>query len=245
MGTLNKLTRRQITAIVLIAFVTLISIVPPLFLWQQREKRQARSLSNLRRIGLGTLLYAQDWDGRTMPPVQKLPNGKILTWAHTLIRYGANADVFQNPANPLSMPLPKDLKFSSEVNTGYAINGRLWDTFAPGAFPLENLEIPEKTVLAVEAGNAWSRFDKAEKVAPFAALTYGDTTDRLSGFVPYPSPHGGKIAVVAADGHTVLISVAHYDNEMPHDTLYGRIGGKIYNWNSGYVNGQTDRPNRE
>ncbi len=245
MGTLNKLTRRQIALIGIIVTATLVLSVPPLFFWQQREKKQARSLSNLRRIALGTLLYAQDWDGRTMPPTQTLPNGKVLTWANTLIGYGANPDVFQNPANPLTKPLPKDASLGSEVNTGYAINKRLWNTFAPGAFPLENLEIPEKTVLAVEAGNAWSKFDQAEKIAQAASLTYSDTTERLQGFIPYPSPHGGKMAIVAADGHTVLISVAHYDKEMPHDTLYGRLGGKIYNWNGGYLNGQTDRPNRE
>lgn len=245
MGTLNKLTRRQLMFLTVVCSVLLALVLPPLFLWQQREKRQTRSLSNLRRIALGTLLYAQDWDGRTMPPVQKLPNGKVLSWANTLIGYGANPDVFQNPANPLSDPAPKDTKLGSTVNTGYAINRRLWDTFSKGAFPLENLEIPEKTVLVVEAGNAWSQFDKPENVASVAALTYGDTTDRINGFVPYPSPHQGRMAVVAADGHTVMVRVAHYDKTMPHDSLYGRLGGNIYNWNGGYLNGQTDRPNRE
>ena len=33
-----------------------------------------------------------------------------------------------------------------------------------------------------------------------AFLTYGDTTDRFSGFFAYPSPHNDHIALVAFDG---------------------------------------------
>jgi hypothetical protein len=220
-------------------------ILTPLSVWSQRGKTQARSLSNLRRIAQGTLLYTQDWDGRTMPFVQKFGGGKTLTWAQTLQGYGVNPDVFSNPANPLRSPLPTDPQRGTTVNTAYALNRRLWDTFAPGAFPLDNLEIPERTVLAVEAGNAWQQPSHAGTISAFAALTYGDTTDRIQGAIPYISPHGGRMAVVAIDGHTVLVKVAHYDNSLPHDTLYGRLGGTIYNWNGGYLNGQTDKPNRE
>jgi hypothetical protein len=172
-------------------------------------------------------------------------NPAVYTWAQTLQGYGVNPDVFSNPANPLRSPLPTDPQRGTTVNTAYALNRRLWDTFAPGAFPLDNLEIPERTVLAVEAGNAWQQPSHAGTISAFAALTYGDTTDRIQGAIPYISPHGGRMAVVAIDGHTVLVKVAHYDNSLPHDTLYGRLGGTIYNWNGGYLNGQTDKPNRE
>jgi prepilin-type processing-associated H-X9-DG protein len=80
----------------------------------------------------------------------------------------------------------------------------------------------------------------------FALLDYGDTTDRYRNLFAYPSPHDGRMTVVAADGHGLLITVDHYGPaDGSHDPLYGRVGGNIYNWNGGHPNGETDRPPRE
>jgi hypothetical protein len=80
----------------------------------------------------------------------------------------------------------------------------------------------------------------------FARLIYSDTLDRVDGFCPYPSPHAGKMVVVAADGHAEVIDIEHYTREDgAHDRLYGRLGKDLYNWNGGHPNGETDRPPRE
>lgn len=77
-------------------------------------------------------------------------------------------------------------------------------------------------------------------------LEYGDTMDRYGSYFPYPSTHNGLMAVVAADGHGVILNVQHYTTkDGSHDRGYGRIGSGIYNWNGGHANGETDRPAKE
>lgn len=229
-------------AVILLFLITLV----PLFRWQQGELTRTRSVNRLRRLALGLLLYAQDWDGRMMPPAARLPEGTWLTWPQVLDAYVEPSETFLNPANPFQNGFPRHPEHGYPVRTGYALNRRFWGVFSPGPFPLDNLELPEQTALFVEAGPMWRSPVHAGPRADIALLDYGDTMDRVHGMCPYPSPHNGKMAVVAADGHAQAVTVAHYTPDQgPHDPLYGRIGGKIYNWNGGFPNGETDTSPRE
>ncbi len=224
----------------------------PLLSWQRVEEQRALSLSNLRRLGIGLLLYAQDWDGRMMRPAEHRPDGSWRTWVEALRPYTGPSSVFSNPSNPVA-PFGPEAHHPLDgypIASSYALNRRFWDTFSPGPFPLDNLELPGQTVLFAEAGPMW----RDPRVAPrqpsdrasIALLDYGDTTDRVQGFYAYPSSHAGRMALVAADGHGVVVRVAHYSAaDGPHDPLYGRVGDSLYNWNGGYLNGQTDRPPHE
>ena len=209
-------------------------------------EQRALSLSNIRRIGTGALLYAQDWDGRLMPVAERLPSGGRQTWPETLRPYVGGDATFENPCNPTTAATRHPTE-GYPIHSSYALNRRFWDVFAPGPFPLDNLELSEQTAMFLEAGPFWG--SPTRKLRPPASapalLEYGDTADRWQSLVPYPSTHDGRIAVVAADGHGVIVSVEHYDFKSRHDTLYGRIGGNIYNWNGGHPNGETDRPPRE
>jgi hypothetical protein len=226
--------------------VALLVGLGPLVKWQQGEIKRAKSFSNLRRLATGLLMYAQDWDGRLMPPATRLPDGHWLTWPQLTDAYVNRSDVFQNPANGFGSNPPRHPKEGYAVRTGYALNHRFWNVFTPGPFPLDNLELGEKTALLVEAGPMWSHPKRAERVSDTALLDYGDMMDRVNGFCSYPSTHNGKMAVVAVDGHAVTLEVKHYGPEDgPHDRLYGRIGNSIYNWNGGHPNGKTDTPPRE
>lgn len=196
-------------------------------------------LTNLRRLGIGYLLYAQDWDGLPTPMSYKNTGGELTNWTETLAPYIEPSNL-ENPLNPLpSVALhPRNQK---PVKTGYALNYRFWDTFGKGAYPLENLEIPAQTALFVEAGSAWrDPLSPSSEKKPFALWEYTDSTERIDGFYLYPSARTGKTAVVAADGHIVVVKVAYYAPSPLHNPLYGRLGGAIYNWNGGFENGKTD-----
>jgi hypothetical protein len=239
--------RGLLAAVVLIAAVIGLS---PLLAWQKMGQQRALSLNNMRRLGNGLLLYAQDWDGCLMPPAKRLPDGAWQTWPEGLRPYVAPQSTFVNPANPvaLSGKGARHPVYGYPVRTSYALNRRVWDTFAPGPFPMENLELPGQTALLVEAGPMWRDplHPPRGPASPFALLDYGDTTDRVNGLSPYPSSHDGRMVAVAADGHGVLLKVEHYSPpDGPRDPLYGRIGDNLYNWNGGHPNGQTDRPPRE
>ena len=238
-------------SIALILLLTGIGL-PPLLSWQRAETERANSMSNLRRLANGLLLYVQDWDGRAMPPAERLANGSWRTWPQTLRGYVTPATVFNNPANPVT-PFSGSLRHPVDgypIDSAYALNRRVWGVFGPGPVPLDNLELPEKTVLFVEAGPMWRSPRQAPRTAAdradFAVLDYGDTTDRIRGFCPYPSTHNDRMAVVGMDGHAVTLPIDHYGPaDGPHDRLYGRLGGSLYNWNGGHPNGETDRPPRE
>ncbi len=219
--------------------------LPPLLEWRQMGERRALSLSNIRRIGTGALLYAQDWDGRLMPVAEPL-NGRWQTWPETLRPYVGGESTFENPSNPTNSAT-HDPTSGYPVRASYAFNRRFWSAFSPGPFPLDNLELSEQTAMFVEAGPFWisPTHKPSANSSALALLDYGDTTDRWQGLVPYPSTHDGRIAVVAADGHGAIVTVEHYDGKTRHDPLYGRLGGNLYNWNGGHPNGATDRAPRE
>jgi hypothetical protein len=223
--------------------------LPPLLQWRQMGEQRALSLSNIRRIGTGALLYAQDWDGRLMPLAERESGGDRPTWhtwPETLRPYVSGESTFENPSNPTTAAT-SDPTLGCPVHASYAFNRRFWNVFSPGPFPLENLELSEQTAMFVEAGPFWSRpTHKLRTDSPaYALLGYGDTTDRWKGLVTYPSTHDGRMAVVAADGHGIVVTVEHYDTKSRHDPLYGRIGGSLYDWNGGHPNGETDRAPRE
>ena len=197
-------------------------------------------------------MYAEDWDGSGMAPATRLPSGYWQTWPGLLRPYVGPYTVFSNPANPV-MPEPsglRDPRAGYAINSSYALNRRFWNTFSPGPFPIDNLELPAQTALFLEAGPMWkgptTRLGSGANAPSIAVIEYGDITDRYQGLTPYPSSHDGRMAVAAADGHALLLRVDHYSGKDGiHDTQYGRIGENCYNWNGGHPNGETDRPAHE
>ncbi|HLV80015.1 MAG TPA: hypothetical protein VKT32_07010, partial [Chthonomonadaceae bacterium] len=242
MGALTGRARRQ--AIPLVLIVILIGAgLPPLLSWQRAGAQRARSLSNLRRLANSLLLYAQDYDGRAMPPAAPLAGGAWRLWPEALQGYLTTPESLNNPANPVPEDGPplRDPLHRYAVRTSYALNRRIWGVFSTGPFPLDNLELPSQTALFVEAGPMGRDPRRPGERSAQAVLVYGDTTDRFSSFYAYPSLHDGRIALVAVDGHAITVTVAHYGPaDGPHDPLYGRIGGTIYDWNGGHPNGETD-----
>lgn len=243
----KRISPSLILTSVIILLLLLALGLPPLLSWGRAGRARALSLNNARRLAYAALLYAQDWDGRFMPPKQSLPDGSLRMWPEIVRPYVAPTSVFDDPANPLDS-VPGPLRHPTEgypVHSAYALNHRFWNTFGSGPFPVENLEIPAQTALFVEAGPMWKDplhppHTNADRAAT-AVQDYGDTLDRFGGFCPYPSPHDGKIVVVAADGHGVFVKVAHYrPADGLHDPLYGHLGGNLFNWNGGHPNGELD-----
>ncbi|MDE2126296.1 MAG: hypothetical protein KGJ62_06885 [Armatimonadetes bacterium] len=236
---------------VVVALVVIMSIaVGPLYRWQQLESQRTESISNLRQLANAFLEYSQDWDDHPMEPARPLASGWQL-WPDDLRGYITGHSVLSNPSNRIDPDHPlEDPSRRYAVSTSYALNRRVWGVFSPGPFPLDNLELPERTAMFVEAGPMWSAPVPSETVGAshghIAKLTYGDTEDRYSSLFAYPSLHGNRLALVAMDGHALSVVVSHYTAASgPHDSLYGRIGGHIYNWNGGHPNGRTDQPARE
>jgi type II secretory pathway pseudopilin PulG len=254
MGALGDVTRRRKLrgfGIALLLVAVLIAL-PPLLDWQRLNEQRTLSLSNLRRLTLALQLYAQDYDGCLPVPAERQTDGQWLTWPDRIKGYTQLSSIRENPSNPISAlhttVMEPDLHIP--VHTCYALNHRFNSQFSRGPFHLENLEMSNQTAMLVEAGPMWNVTGRDGQSdphpAPYARLDYGDTLNRYRGLVAYPSTHGGRIAVSAADGHAASLRVEHYlPADGPHDPLYGRIGGDIYNWNGGHPNGELDHPAHE
>lgn len=228
--------------ILCIVLVTLAIGTIPLASWQRAQITKTSCLSSMRRVGAGLLMYAQDWDGRFMPPTEQLPNREIRRWSQAVHPYIKNENSFActlTNIKPFSSALRHPIE-NRPVDTTFALNYRFWNTFSKGAFPTENLEIPERTALLVDAGPLLP-----QSPAP-AFDIYHDIADTYQGQYAYPSRHGDFLNVVAADGHGIPVRVLEHTRKgIRHHPLYGRIGGEIYNWNGGHKNGETDRPPHE
>jgi prepilin-type processing-associated H-X9-DG protein len=249
----NRSRRRtRLTLIALALCLVLAVSLPPVLGWQRLNADRTQSLANMRRLAIALQLYAQDYDGSIPVAVQRQRDGSWLNWPTRIKGYTDLRQILNNPANPVSgwRGGVLDPNRGLAVDTSYALNRRFNDQFGPGPFPLDNLELSGQTALLVEAGPMWSitggNPNDVPKVSPHAVIDYGDTEDRYGGLVPYPSTHGGRMAVAAADGHALSVRVEHYSAaDGPHDKLYGRLGGDIYNWNGGHPNGEVDKPPRE
>ncbi len=230
---------------VLVAAVTAFA-TPHLLAWQRINSDRIASISHLHRLAYGLQLYSQDYDGDLPLPVS-LPS--CVDWTQRIRGYCQEQWVLRNPATSHAKHLT-DPSTACRVRADYALNSRFQNTFASGPFPLYNLELPAQTALLVEAGRMTS--NTGRRVGPLiykgnqGSFEYTDTESRVRGLVPYPSTHDHRLALVAADGHAVSVRVVHYSKkDGPHDQLYGRIGGAIYNWNGGRPNQHPSDPPRE
>src|SRR6187551_124600 len=95
-----------IELLVVIAIIAILAaILFPVFAQAREQARQTTCLSNFKQIGLGVMMYVQDWD-ETYPTsrLAKLPGGtdcgqKIITWKTQTIPYVKNIDVYRCPSN--------------------------------------------------------------------------------------------------------------------------------------------------
>ena len=225
-------------ALTIIGLVAVAAAVPAYHVQQVNEARVS-CLSNQRRLSTALMLYAQDCNGCLPPPDMPTPGG-WNSWVNLIDSYiRGEQDIAICASNPAHGAKHATLGYSYPYS--YALNKRFFGVFTPGPFPVENVEIPEQTVLLAEAGRLRlkSPFGPPEK--PFAMSAYTDTG---SNPLAYPSPHDGRMNLATADGHAVSLRIAHYST-IGHDPQFGRVGGALFNWNGGHPNGDTAGPPRE
>lgn len=204
-----------------------------------REARRTLCLSNQRRLSVALLIYAQDNTG-CLPPVRsKLETERTRFWLEAIDAYLPLRGLGACPANPAADC--QDTRTGDRFGGSYALNERFFGVFAPGPMAVEHVELPNQTVLLVEAGHQRADRPFGPPAGQSCRAGYWDTGEHP---LFHPSVHAGKMSVSAADGHALALEVAHYSLE-GHDPLLGRLGGQIYNWNGGFPNGNLRGAPRE
>lgn len=95
-----------IELLVVIAIIAILAaILFPVFAKAREKARQTACLSNMKQIGLGVMMYVQDYDelypkryGGACPP--DCENDKVRSWKNMVVPYIKNMDVYKCPSNP-------------------------------------------------------------------------------------------------------------------------------------------------
>ncbi|MBP8955371.1 MAG: DUF1559 domain-containing protein [Armatimonadetes bacterium] len=116
------MTRRGFTLIELLVVIAIIAILAailfPVFARAREKARQTACLSNLKQIGLGAMMYSQDYDEMIMPGYMcSRANGSFGWW------YEANGRIQPYVKNIQLIKCPSD----PTANFGYGINYNLYN----------------------------------------------------------------------------------------------------------------------
>ena len=164
--------RRGFTLIELLVVIAIIAILAailfPVFARAREKARQTSCLSNLKQIGLGAMMYAQDYDERVMPGYicdgtprgwwWEVPNGRIQP-------YIKNTQIIICPSNPVG-------------TFGYGINYQLyggWNgtpCYAYGGMPLSKIQHPAEVGMFADSATNCAYPGNANSIWGWRAAGY-------------------------------------------------------------------------
>ncbi len=131
--------RRGFTLIELLVVIAIIAILAailfPVFARAREKARQSSCLSNLKQIGLASMMYAQDYDEKLSP--YDPPNGTQYLPYTLWTPYIKNIQVWQCPSD------------SGGRLTSYGYN--CWSTYrCPDIIPLGQIVYPAQTIVMID-----------------------------------------------------------------------------------------------
>ncbi len=205
-----------IELLVVIAIIAILAaILFPVFAQARDKARQTGCLSNLRQIGIGFLMYAEDFD-EVMPPLSQ--SGGSLTggrWPVFMQRYFKvrSFNFCPSASNPwiLSGVNYRDEAFRGQFWYDYGYS--LCPDYGYNYIPLQNqtlgaIKSPTETIMLVESiyGSPPDLTDGFYYVMP-PAYWSGTATGFTSSSYGYCNPrHQGRASTVFADGHVKAMS---------------------------------------
>jgi len=114
---MKRNARQGFTLIELLVVIAIISILAsilfPVFARARENARRASCLSNLKQIGLGMMMYVQDYDER-YPQAYYTVDSVTTTWQDMLQPYVKSEQIFICPSSSRTEPL----------NGNYGVNAR-------------------------------------------------------------------------------------------------------------------------
>ena len=209
--------RAAFSLIELLVVITIIAVLSailfPVFAQSREKARQSSCLSNVRQLGVATLLYAQDYD-ETLPLYQY---NTLVYWVGGRDSPGQKLDKTRGIVYPYlrSGDISRCPSFTGSDNlggTGYGINRRLMFAtgYAPHPAKLPTLSSPASTILFGDAG-----------IPNFPVRgTTGETVSIESPSDWLPSPtvdfrHQSMACFVWADGHAKPVRRAEFARPLP------------------------------
>lgn len=203
-----KTTRQAFTLIELLVVIAIIAILAsilfPVFARARENARRASCMSNLKQLGLGAMMYIQDYDEHypQLWLVYGSSSFRPYGWGDSLQPYIKSTQVFQCPSEPNSPTTdsPSDSHFSD-----YSYNYRVMGSdsgirYSDNTLSLSAIESPVHLVLILDADDYTSRSwtwgcGMGTACSPYpAGLAYAATAD-------IANRHLGGVNIAFADGH--------------------------------------------
>jgi prepilin-type N-terminal cleavage/methylation domain-containing protein/prepilin-type processing-associated H-X9-DG protein len=206
--------RRGFTLIELLVVIAIIAILAailfPVFARAREKARQSSCLSNVKQIGLGVLMYAQDYD-ETMPNERsRNPSRSYIQFVEPYVK---NSQVFDCPSQEAKVRPP----ISYNDTRSYPFNELL---FCRKLAKIERNS--EKVMLGDGTPNTWmgawdmyrpSRGHRIDDVEGFDYSTWGGGATQRWVYFNFCARHNGMGNVCFCDGHAKSMSYnALYDN---------------------------------
>lgn len=141
-----RTSKKAFTLIELLVVVAIISILAailfPVFARARENARRASCMSNMKQIGLGIMMYVQDYDEK-YPRTYFSTSGSYATWPYLIQPYAKSTQVFDCPS--YTGTLYSDSTSSNET-LSYGMNVRFdWDVIK--TTPLTAIQKPSETIL--------------------------------------------------------------------------------------------------
>lgn len=225
--------RRAFTLIELLVVIAIIAILAailfPVFAQAREKARQTTCVSNLRQIGIGFLMYAQDFD-EIMPPLSQ--SGGSLTggrWPAFMQRYFKLRSFYFCPSATKPWILG-GVNYRDPIHAGtfwYEYGYSLLPDYGYNYMTLANrslgaVESPTDTVMLVESiydGAYPNQTDGFYYVMP-PAYWAGTASGYSAASYGYCNPrHQGKASVSFVDGHVKPLSIGQLNNASLWDLL--------------------------
>ena len=226
--------RRGFTLIELLVVIAIIAILAailfPVFARAREKARQTSCLSNLKQIGLGCMMYTQDYDETYPPGLVGSPGagqGPVTqspyftdnkTTADITYPYVKNVQIYRCPSSPST----------SGYSGNYGFNRRICpDTRSETVRKMAEVHSPAEKIMCLDAGpymgaeyyltsptgSFWYYPGTAMGRDPASLSPYPLTDFGASDFVN--GRHNGGLNIAFADGHAKWVSGS---------TLYGNPG---------------------
>ncbi len=194
--------RKGFTLIELLVVIAIIAILAailfPVFARAREKARQTSCLSNMKQVGLATMMYVQDYDERFMrcwngPVVPGVRGETCLGWQHVIYPYQKNSQLVICPSYDRNSwefdPVPTSLGYPWAYRyPTYAANNQIVAPYPP--LKLSGVAKPADTVWATEV--------------------YGDNITYLpsqNGASNYRNSHNEGTNIAWCDGHAKWMKV--------------------------------------
>jgi len=214
----NAVPKRQHKAFTLIELLVVIAIIAilaailfPVFARARENARRASCMSNLKQIGLGMMMYVQDYDetyplsyeyNSQLPPDGYSWSGTLWFWQQTIYPYTKNDQLYICPSTPVNAVSAAAVSLGKPIPYygSYGVNSLLIRRGDIKPLALATVDSPSTTYMGMDAGGY--------RIYPISAAS---VTQPQGSFWYLPGTGVGSAANLTRGG--VVFSVTGMDDD--------------------------------